>query len=147
MSTPADAECWRTSRVARYGTLTLFGGLAVVAPVDNALNGQSWLDGLTVSGLLMTLWLVFAWRPSLCLDRDGVVVRNPLWTHRIPLVVIRDAAPGYFGVVIKRHGRRPVVAWAVQQTNVADAVGAQTRAATVAEAIRKAAQGDATERE
>ncbi len=95
---------------------------------------------MQVAVLFLSLWFLFAWRPSLCVRSDEVVVRNPLWTHRIPLSAVRDAAPGYFGIVIRRRDRRlPVTAWAVQQTNIAGAVGAETRAQRAAERIRDAA--------
>jgi hypothetical protein len=79
-------------------------------------------------------------RPALYVRSDEIVVRNPLWIHRIPLSAVRDAAPGYFGIVIRRFDRRlPVTAWAVQQTNTTGAVGAETRAQRAAEWIRDAA--------
>jgi hypothetical protein len=132
--------CWRTSGAARGGALVVFGGLSLLAPVDNALNGHSWVQGLQVAALLLPLWFLFAWRPSVCLGADVLVVRNPLWTHHIPLSAVEDAAPGYFGMVIRRRDRRlPVTAWAVQQTNIMVALGAETRAQRAAERIRDAA--------
>ncbi len=132
--------CWRPSGAARWGTLAAFGGISVLAVFDELQNGHSGLGGLQVAVALFLLWFLFAWRPSLCVRCDEVVIRNPLWTRRIPLSAVQDAAPGYLGIVIRRTDRRlPVTAWAIQQMNITATVGAETRAGRAAEQIRAAA--------
>ncbi len=127
--------CWRVTGLGRWGTGVAFGGLSVIAAVDNAVAGHSILSGLQLGMLLMPVWYLAAIRPRVCLDPEHVVVRNPLWTHRIPVGDIRGAEPGYFGVIIRRTGRLPVTAWAVQETNAAAWAGLGTRAHQLADAI------------
>ena len=85
----------------------------------------------------MPLWFVFTVRPRVCIGDEHVVVRNPLWTVRVPFDEVADAEPGYFGVTVRRHEKRPVTAWAVQQANAAQ--GTETRAWQLARAIRAVA--------
>ncbi len=118
-----------------------FGGFSAVAFVDTVAQGRPWFEGLGVAAVLIPLWLIFAIRPSLCLNDQDLVVRNPLWTHRIPLPSVAEARPGYFGLTIKRHGRSlPVTAWGVQQTNAAGALDVDTRAKQAATRIMEAAR-------
>jgi hypothetical protein len=132
--------CWRTSGTAQWGTLAAFGSLSALAVVDELQSGRSGAGGVQVAVVLLFLWFLFAWRPSLCVLADEVIVRNPLWTHRIPLSDVQGAAPGYFGIVIRRrHRRLPVIAWAVQQGNITGAAGAGARAREAAERILDAA--------
>jgi hypothetical protein len=134
-------ECWRVSKFGRWGTGLAFGGFSAVAFVDTVSQGFPWHEGLGVAAVLIPLWLIFAVRPALCLTGQEVVVRNPLWTHRIPLSSIAEARPGYFGITIKRYGRSvPVTAWAVQETNTAGALGADTRAKQAVSRIMQAAR-------
>ncbi len=141
MRESGQQECWRVSRIGRWGTGLAFGGLSAVALVDTVAQGRPWLEGLTVAALLTPLWLIFAVRPSLCLNGQEVVVRNPLWTHHIPLSSVAEVRPGYFGITIKRHGRSlPVTAWAVQETNTAMALNVDTRAKQAASRIMEAAR-------
>ncbi len=134
-------ECWRVSRFGRWGTGLAFGGFSAVALVDTVAQGRTWFEGLGVAAVLIPLWLIFAVRPSLCLTGQELVVRNPLWTHRIPLPEVAEARPGYFGITIKRYGRLlPVMAWAVQETNTAGALDVETRAKRAASRIMEAAR-------
>jgi hypothetical protein len=134
---------WRTSRLARYGgavvALTWSGIVGVDILASDGRSG-AWSDWVLHTVLAAALWWLLALRPLVRLDAQRVVVRNPLWTHRLALADVADAVPGYFGVLIPRRARRlPVVAWAVQQANVSEWRGDQTRASDLANRLRDAA--------
>ncbi len=77
-------QVWCVSAFGRWGTLVGFGGFSLIAPIDNALNGYPWQEGLAVGAVLMPLWLLFAYRPLVSIRGQDVLVRNPLWTVRVP---------------------------------------------------------------
>jgi hypothetical protein len=139
-----DVEVWRTSPAARWGgAVVVVGWSAVVAADIIATSGRSggWVDWVLQTAVAAVLWWVLAMRPSVSLTGDDLVIRNPLWTRRLPLRDVCGAEPGYFGVVIRRDGRRwPLVAWAVQQANAAGALGHSTRASALATRLMSQAE-------
>ncbi|MEU4291142.1 hypothetical protein AB0E63_23200 [Kribbella sp. NPDC026596] len=69
------------------------------------------------------MYAVFWWfgivRPAVWLSRDELVVRNPLWTHRIARENVVSAKPGSFGAAIGRRDGRPCIALALHKPKIA----------------------------
>jgi hypothetical protein len=134
-------EEWRPS-----GTSRLVNGLAaigctalVVTLVIGIATAGSGADVLGASllaaffAVVAMVSLVEAFRLRLAVGPDGLVVRN-LRTTQIPWSQFQDCTPGVLGLRIRRAGRRPVVALAVDKAPVAW-VSDQTQADFVASAI------------
>lgn len=66
--------------------------------------------------------------PALIATLDGLVIRNPIRWHVVPWEDVERLDPGYYGIVVVRRRARPVIAVAVQKSNVATASRATTRA-------------------
>ncbi len=88
----------------------------------------------------MTLPWFAAFRPSVTLAGETLVVRNRWRTCRVPLSSVEAVEPGYSGLTVVVDGRVAAVAWAVQKSNIAMGLGRSTRADRVAEHIREAAR-------
>jgi len=142
--TATDAVVWRVSDFGRIACLVLAAGCGAggVGLLVAAATGHGGGRGLTGAALLAavaaTLWW-FTWHPSITLEADRVVVRNPFGTVTVPLAQIASTSPGYAGLVLRRWDGTAVTAWAVQKTNLATWLHRETRADRVAAQILRAA--------
>jgi Bacterial PH domain len=136
---------WRPGRWAQVGAwaLGLVGVLVSVAGLVSAVGGEV-RTGL-VAAAVFGLFPLFAWRwgthPRLATSAEGVVVRNPLRTTVVPWADVERCEPSSLGLVIERRAGtgKPVVAWAVQKSNLAGWLRRRTRADEVAAAIEERA--------
>jgi hypothetical protein len=78
-------------------------------------------------GVGVGMFRVGVW-PALIATSDGLVIRNPVRRHVVAWEDIERLEPGYYGIVIFRRHGRPVIAVAVQKSNVASATGVIARA-------------------
>jgi hypothetical protein len=76
-------------------------------------------DPLTAIAMYAAFWWFGIVRPAVWLSPDELVVRNPLWTHRIARENVVSAKPGSFGAVISRRDGRPCIALALYKPKIA----------------------------
>jgi hypothetical protein len=139
---------WRTSGLARaFGWVAcpLLGLLAV-----GSLVAAVWPDvgqdrtAMAALAAAAAAAAVVTWRcalhPRLTAGPDGLVVVNPWHTLVVPWADVAGVAPGYSGIEIARRSGRTVVAWAVQQSNMATWMGRRTRAVRTAESLAELAE-------
>jgi hypothetical protein len=74
-------------------------------------------------------------RPYLLSTEDGVVIRNPFSSCVVAWEDVRRITPGYEGIEIARRQGPAAVAWAVQESNLASALGWRTRGRLVAQEL------------
>jgi hypothetical protein len=86
---------------------------------------------------------VLANRPRLSADDRGVTIRNLFAERRLDWEQITKITPGYWGIEFARGDREPpVIAMAVQKSNLSKVTGHQTRADHVARVLaQRAAHG------
>jgi hypothetical protein len=142
--TGRDAVVWRVSDVGRVlCTIAAVGcgggALALLVVAATGHGGVRALIGAAMLAAIAAGLLWFAWRPSLTLLDDRVVVRNPLGTVTVPLRRIVATGPGYTGLVLKLADGSVVTAWAVQKTNLASWLHRETRSDRAAAQILRAA--------
>jgi hypothetical protein len=99
----------------RLGTGAAILVTGPIALISTAMKDFPISDPLTMIGLYAALWWFGAIRPAVWLSPDELVVRNPLWTHRIARENVVAAKPGFFGVVISRRAGRPCIAMALHE--------------------------------
>lgn len=135
---PADTQIWRVTPRGRAAAVVV--AVAVVALAVGVTAGGSSV------GVVVILWLaaVFvglgAWRwafvPYVAMNATGLDVQNFLGRAQISYDDIDAVGVSYAGLTIVRRSGRPVVAWAVQKSNLAIWFHRRTRADEVADAIR-----------
>jgi hypothetical protein len=142
---------WRPMPVGRVGAAVLiavglFGmadgfGVPLLALIGS--EARVLRSSLAVVGFLGLLAVV-AWRyglhPLVGVNAAGVLVRNPIRSIFIPWRDIVGCSASYGGLVIRRRHGWPVVAWAVQKSQLSRRMGYQTRADVVAEYIEARAK-------
>jgi hypothetical protein len=134
-------EEWRPSRTTRLvSALAALGCGAIVIPlaigIATAGTGAdvSGAVGLaTVFAVLAVVSAIQAFRLRLTVGPEGLIVRN-FRTTQIPWSEFQDCSSGVWGIWIRRAGRRPVIALAVDKQPVAWLIE-QTRADVVVTAI------------
>lgn len=127
----AQAE-WRTIRPARV-TSGLLAALVTVI----SLGSITGLADAPMAIAFSLAWNVVTWlmafRPRLVKqDADTLRVVNPWSTHTIHRAEVKSVEPGYDGLKIRRHGKRGVSVWAVQESNFKMFTGGTSRAKEVA---------------
>ncbi|HEU5030312.1 MAG TPA: PH domain-containing protein [Spirillospora sp.] len=134
---------FRVTVAGRVGAVlcALAGAAGAVASI--VLLARDGFDRGLVSSLIimagMTAVAAGAARSRITIADQCVVVRNPLWTHRVRLGEIAAVEPGYSGLRITTAEGRTVTAWAVQKSNWSAWRGRRTRADEVAAAIVRSA--------
>lgn len=133
---------WLVRRGSRIAALVLPAVLLVVGTLL-ATDGARVSDRIT--GVIMlvlgpTIYWAGIIRPYIEIAADTVVVQNPLRRYVIPLDHIERATAEYWGIMLRvRHRGRPVVAIAVQKSNLSTWRGRDdTRADQVVAEIRQA---------
>jgi hypothetical protein len=128
-------EVWRPARFGQVGAwaLGVVGGLMAVVSLVAAVTGAG--AGALLVAVVFGLFPVFAWRwgthPLLATSARAVVV---------PWADVERCVPSSLGLLIERRsGGRPVVAWAVQKSNLFRWLGRRTRADDVAAALEERA--------
>jgi hypothetical protein len=99
----------------RLGTGAAILATGTIALISTAMQDFPISDPLTMIALYAALWWFLAIRPVMWLSPDELVVRNPLWTHRIARENVVSATPGFFGVVIRRRAGRPCIPVALHE--------------------------------
>ncbi|MCU1484012.1 MAG: hypothetical protein JWN67_758 [Actinomycetia bacterium] len=141
---------WRPTRAARIGGalfLIVFGATAagfLIAAIHEVVAGEppdlrtDLVVAALFAGMAAAGW-AGALRPSITLDGEEVVVRNPIRTTTVPVGDITNVEASYGGIRIGRANDTPVIAWSVQKSNLAIWFNRRTRADDVAAALREAA--------
>lgn len=127
MADGAASHCWRVSPAIRLGTGAAILATGPVALISTAMKDFPISDPLTMIALYTALWWFGIVRPAVWLSPDELVVRNPLWIHRIARENVVSAKPGSFGVVISRRAGRPCIALALHKPKIAEWAGQRTR--------------------
>ena len=119
MTDGAVSRCWRVSLAVRIGVGLGILATAPIALISTAMQVDHPIsDPLTAIVMYVALWWFGLVRPAVWLSPDELVVRNPLWTHRIARENVVSAKPGAFGAVIRRRDGRHCIAWALHQLAV-----------------------------
>jgi hypothetical protein len=106
----------------RLGTGAGVVGIGTFALISTAMQvDHPMSDPLTAIAIYAALWWFGMGRPAVWLFPDKMVVRNPLWTHRIARdnVVSAEFRPFGGGVIIRRDGR-PCATWALYRPKIAE---------------------------
>jgi len=115
-------------------------GLFVAAVIQMAAGDGGLVVGLAAGALAPIVIAIVihraAIRPQVALTRAGVEVRNPWSTVALSWEEVAGAEAGYNGVLILSRSGRPVMAWAVQKSNLSTWMKRSTRADQLVEAIR-----------
>ena len=127
-------------------TLVILLGCASVAAIVTGLDlalSEGDPVGLVV-GLCALAVALSAWRfglyPRVTATNDGLTVRNPLRTTFLPWTEVLHVSPGYSGLEIDRPNGTTVTAWAVQEANISDWLGRQTRSKAIAAELMELAR-------
>jgi hypothetical protein len=116
------------SLAIRLGTGAAILAIGPIALISTAMQDDHPIsDPLTMIAIYTALWWFGLVRPAVWLSPDELVVRNPLWTHRIARENVVSARPGSFGVVISRRAGRPCIALALHKPRIAEWAGQRTR--------------------
>lgn len=116
----AVSRCWRVSPVVQVGIGVGILATAPIALISTARQVDHPIsDPLTAIAMYVVLWWFGIVRPAVWLSPDELVVRNPLWTHRIARHDVVSATSGAFGAVIRRRGGRRCVALALHKPWIA----------------------------
>lgn len=119
----------RVTGVLLSVTFIGFGlAFAVIAAAAEGAEILAWLVlALIFAASGVGMFRVVVW-PALTATPDGLVIQNPIRSHVVPWDDIERLEPGYHGILVVRRHARPVIAVAVQKSNMATASGATTRA-------------------
>lgn len=148
---PVTIRVWHTALFTRAVCLVLLvatgsGGLLVLAVAAWPTPNTSRVDGF-VFGTFLCLWAVAMWRCGLHArieaTPEGLVVRNPVRTRRVPWAEVVDVQPSYSGLDITGSAGT-VTAWAVQQANISEWLRRRSRSVVVAEQILELARAHQT---
>lgn len=137
----ARVHTWRHSRGTVFASLLLALFLGAVVAFDGEPGALRLYSGLTISLAALLIVARFVIHPRVRLNEHDLVIVS--WRHRvhIPLVDIETAVSGYYGLEIKRTGRRAVSTWVLGTPNYLRMLGRTSRGDYVARHIeRRAAQ-------
>jgi hypothetical protein len=115
----AVSRCWRVSLAVRLGIGVAILATAPIALISAMQDDHPISDPLTAIVMYAAFWWFGIVRPAVWLSPDELVVRNPLWTHRIARENVVSAKPGSFGAVISRRDGRPCRALALYKPKIA----------------------------
>ncbi|WP_158244945.1 PH domain-containing protein [Verrucosispora sp. ts21] len=135
-------QIWRVSLLGRSATLAV---IPLAGILSWLIGSNVFVAGLVVVGGVFTA-IRFAFHPAVILTDNDVTVRNPSGSRRVPLDEVVMVEPGYGGLTITTASGDPVVAWAVQKSNLAKWKGWHTRADDVAATIMSASRSGAAAR-
>ena len=117
----AVSGCWRVGLAFRLGIGVAILAAAPIALISTAMQVDHPIsDPLTAIAMDVAIWWFVLVRPAVWLSSDELVVRNPLWTHRIARENVVSAKRGSFGAVISRRTGRPCTALALHKIVVGD---------------------------
>ena len=114
----AVGHCWRVGLAVRLGVGAAILATGSIALISTAMRGFPISDPLTMIALYAAFWWFGIVRPAVWLSSDELVVRNPLWTHRIARENVVSARPGSFGMVISRLDGRSCSALALYKPQI-----------------------------
>ena len=134
-------------------TITIVLSLCTIAAIVVGLgngfgaNDRSGLGlGLIGIALVLSSWR-FGLYPNVTATDNGLTVRNPFGTSHVPWNDVVSVSPGYSGLVIVRTNGEAVTVSAVQEANIADWLGRETRSKRIAAEFMQLAartEGDVT---
>ncbi|MFF0266333.1 hypothetical protein [Kribbella sp. NPDC004536] len=113
-------RCWRVSWGVRLGIGVAILAIAPIALISTAMQVDHPIsDPITGIVIWAAIWWFGLVRPAVWLSSDELVVRNPLWTHRIARENVAFAKAGMLGARISRRVGRRCIAVALLKPMVA----------------------------
>ncbi|WP_422744625.1 PH domain-containing protein [Micromonospora sp. WMMD754] len=142
-----EVRVWRLGRITRVFAGLLLGVMTIVAVAVFAYQAST-PDGdlrpaLAIAvpyGLLGFLVWRQIFHPRLSVDAEGLILRGPWRTTRVPWPAVVRCDPGYFGIAITCADGSWVMAPAPQKSNLSRWLGRGTRADDVADYLERRAR-------
>lgn len=143
----SEVRVWRLGLAARALAGLLIGGMAVVVVlffVRQAIAPDGDLLAPLAIGATYGVMGFVMWRrifhPRLSAGPEGLVLRHPWRTVRVPWSAVVRCDPGYYGITITCADGSRVVAPAPQKSNLSRWLGRETRADAAAAYLERRAR-------
>jgi hypothetical protein len=132
---------WRLAILDRClicGIYGVFVGIMLGTTIaEFGVSSLQFAAGVVICALVAIIVWALAFRPSISIRGDDLVVRNPIHLRTIRRELIRSVETGYFGIAIAIEGEKRCLAIAAQKSQAQVALSKRSRSDEIAAAIRR----------